>query len=96
MHPMLNIAIQAARQASRIILRFMDQLDKVEVSQKDQNDFVTQVDKMSEKIIKSGANVVICQKGIDDLAQYYLAKAGIFACRRIPREDMEKLANLNS
>ncbi|OGT33444.1 MAG: inositol monophosphatase [Gammaproteobacteria bacterium RIFCSPHIGHO2_02_FULL_39_13] len=51
MHPMLNIAIQAARQASRIILRFMDQLDKVEVSQKDQNDFVTQVDKMSEKII---------------------------------------------
>jgi len=47
---------------------------------------------MSEKIIASGANVIFCQKGIDDVAQYYLAKAGIYACRRIARSDMEKLA----
>ncbi|MEK6819090.1 MAG: thermosome subunit alpha, partial [Nanoarchaeota archaeon] len=48
------------------------------------------------KIIDSGANVVFCQKGIDDVAQYYLAKAGIFACRRIPKSDMEKLSKATS
>ncbi len=47
---------------------------------------------MTEKIILSGANVVFCQKGIDDVAQYYLAKAGIFACRRIPKSDLEKIS----
>ncbi len=47
---------------------------------------------MTEKIISSGANVLFCQRGIDDVAQYYLAKAGIYACRRIPKSDMEKLA----
>ena len=47
---------------------------------------------LTNKIINSGANVVFCQKGIDDVAQYYLAKAGIFACRRITRDDMVKLA----
>ena len=47
---------------------------------------------MTEKIIASGANVIFCQRGIDDVAQYYLAKAGIYACRRIPKSDMEKLA----
>ncbi len=47
---------------------------------------------MTEKIINSGANVILCQKGIDDLAQYYLARAGIFALRRVPRSDMEKIA----
>ncbi|MCC6056020.1 MAG: thermosome subunit, partial [Desulfurococcaceae archaeon] len=38
-----------------------------------------------------GANVVICQKGIDDVAQHYLAKKGIMAVRRVKRSDMEKL-----
>ncbi len=47
---------------------------------------------MVEKIKKSSANVVICQKGIDDLAQYYLAKAGVYAVRRVKKSDMEKLA----
>jgi len=47
---------------------------------------------MTDKIIASRANVVFCQKGIDDVAQYYLAKAGIFACRRTSRSDMEKIA----
>lgn len=51
MHPMLNIAIQGARSASRTILRYFDQLDKVEVSEKEKNDYVTQVDKLSEEII---------------------------------------------
>ncbi|MCS7104431.1 MAG: TCP-1/cpn60 chaperonin family protein, partial [Thermofilaceae archaeon] len=47
---------------------------------------------MVDKIKASGANVVFCQKGIDDLAQYYLAKAGVLAVRRVKKSDMEKLA----
>ncbi len=47
---------------------------------------------MVEKIKASGANVVLCQKGIDDMAQHFLAKAGIYAVRRVKKSDMEKLA----
>jgi thermosome len=47
---------------------------------------------MVDKIKNAGANVLICQKGIDDLAQHYLAKAGIFAVRRVKKSDMEKLS----
>ena len=47
---------------------------------------------MTDKIVFSGANVVFCQKGIDDVAQYYLAQNGIYACRRISKSDMEKLS----
>ncbi|MAE49916.1 thermosome subunit [Candidatus Pacearchaeota archaeon] len=47
---------------------------------------------LTDRIIGSGANVVLCQKGIDDVAQYYLAKAGLFACRRVPKSDLEKVA----
>jgi thermosome len=45
-----------------------------------------------EKIQNAGANVVICQKGIDDLAQHYMAKAGLFAIRRAKKSDMEALS----
>jgi thermosome len=48
--------------------------------------------KMVEKIKNSGANVLICQKGIDDIAQHYLAKEGIFAVRRAKKSDLEKLS----
>ncbi len=47
---------------------------------------------MVEKIAKKGANVVICQKGIDDMAQHFLAKKGILAIRRAKESDMEKLS----
>ena len=47
---------------------------------------------MVDKIIDSGANVLICQKGIDDIAQHYLAKSGILAVRRVKESDMTKLA----
>ncbi len=47
---------------------------------------------MVEKIAKTNATVVFCQKGIDDVAQYYLAKKGIYACRRVKKSDMEGLA----
>lgn len=45
-----------------------------------------------DKIVASGANVLFCQKGIDDIAQHYLAKAGVLAVRRVKKSDMEKLA----
>ena len=47
---------------------------------------------MVEKIVQVGANVVFCQKGIDDIAQHYLAKHKILAVRRVKKSDMEKLA----
>jgi thermosome len=47
---------------------------------------------MVEKVVNSGANVLICQKGIDDVAQHYLAKKKILACRRAKKSDMEALA----
>ncbi len=46
---------------------------------------------ITNNIIQTGATVVICQRGIDDLAQYYLAKAGILAIRRAKKSDMELL-----
>jgi thermosome len=48
---------------------------------------------MVEKVKASGANALFCQKGIDDLAQHYLSKEGIFAVRRVKESDMKKLAS---
>ena len=47
---------------------------------------------MVDRIISSGANVAICQKGIDDVAQHYLAKSNILAVRRVKESDMTKLS----
>ncbi len=47
---------------------------------------------MVDKIISSGANVAICQKGIDDVAQHYLAKSNVLAVRRVKESDMTKLS----
>jgi chaperonin GroEL (HSP60 family) len=47
---------------------------------------------MVDKILSAGSNVVLCQKGIDDMAQHYLARAGVVAVRRIKESDMSKLA----
>jgi len=47
---------------------------------------------MVDKIENSGANVVVCQKGIDDVAQHYLARASVLAVRRVKESDMTKLA----
>ncbi|MHA1213309.1 MAG: thermosome subunit alpha, partial [Candidatus Heimdallarchaeota archaeon] len=52
----------------------------------------TMIEDMVNKIIASGATVILSQKGIDDLAQHFLAKKGILAVRRIKKSDMEKLA----
>lgn len=70
---------------------------KIQINSPDQMEaFLHQEEKMikakTQKVIDSGATVVLCQKGIDDLAQHFLAKAGIYACRRIKKSDMDKLA----
>lgn len=58
--------------------------------------FITQEENllkgMIETIAKTGANAVFCQKGIDDLAQHFLSKKGIFAVRRVKKSDMDKLS----
>src|SRR5437762_547294 len=56
------------------------------------NEEESMLKRMVETVRKSGANVLFCQKGIDDLAQHYLAKAEIYAVRRVKKSDMEKLA----
>lgn len=58
--------------------------------------FIEQEEKMVkdmvDKVAESGANVLFAQKGIGDLAQHYLSKAGILAVRRVKKSDIEKLA----
>ncbi|MCL4363263.1 TCP-1/cpn60 chaperonin family protein [Candidatus Marsarchaeota archaeon] len=70
---------------------------KIEITSPDQMQaFLQQEEKMLrdmvDKVKKSGAKVVFTQKGIDDLAQHYLAKEGIMAARRIKKSDVEKLS----
>ncbi|MEW5896620.1 MAG: thermosome subunit beta [Nanoarchaeota archaeon] len=48
--------------------------------------------KMVDAVVATGAKVLFSQKGIDDLAQHYLAKAGVLAARRVKKSDMEKLS----
>lgn len=59
--------------------------------------FVEQEEKilqdMVNRIVNSGANVVLCQKGVDDLAQHFLAKNGIYCARRVKKSDMDMLAS---
>ncbi|MBU2615797.1 MAG: thermosome subunit, partial [Nanoarchaeota archaeon] len=50
------------------------------------------INELVESVKNSGANVLFCQKGIDDFAQYLLSKEGIYACRRVARSDMEKIS----
>ena len=47
---------------------------------------------MVEKIVAAGANVVLCQKGIDDMVQHFLARKGVLAVQRVKESDMKKLA----
>ena len=69
----------------------------IEITSPDQlQAFLDQEEKMLkdmvEQIASSGANVLICQKGIDDVAQHFLAKKGIYAVRRVSDSDMKKIA----
>ena len=51
MHPMLNIAVRAARSAGNVIIRNMDRLDSITVHTKDRNDYVSEVDRQAEQEI---------------------------------------------
>jgi thermosome len=70
---------------------------KIEITSPDQlqaflDQEETMIKDMVNNIVASGANVLFVQKGIDDLAQHFLAKAGIYTIRRVKKSDMEKLA----
>lgn len=67
-------------------------ITKVDQMQAFLNEEERMLRKMVDTIKASNANVVLCQKGIDDMVQHFLAKAGIAAARRIKKSDMEKLA----
>jgi len=63
--------------------------DQIEAFLKEEE---TMLRNMVDKILASGANVVVCQKGIDDMAQHFMARKGVIAIRRAKKSDMEKLA----
>jgi len=70
---------------------------KISISSPEQlTNFIEQeertIKKMIEQVKSSGANVILCQKGIDDFAQYLLSKEKIYACRRVAKSDIEKIA----
>ena len=63
--------------------------DQMEAFLKQEEDMLRE---MVERVGKAGANVVLCEKGVDDMAQHFLARKGILTVRRIKKSDMEKLA----
>jgi thermosome len=70
---------------------------KINIESPDQMDaFLKQeenmIKSMVEKLVAKGANVILCQKGIDDLAQHFLSRKNILAVRRVKKSDMEALA----
>ncbi len=74
---------------------------KIQITQPDQMQaFLDMEEDMLKKMVRiikaSGANAVFCQKGIDDLAQHFLAKEGIFAVRRVKKSDMNRIARATS
>jgi thermosome len=100
LHPSMPKSVTDAKIA---LLNVAMEIEKTEVDAKIQitspdqlQAFLDQEEKMLkgmvDKIVASGANVLFVQKGIDDLAQHFLAKAGIYTLRRVKKSDMEKLA----
>jgi thermosome len=100
LHPNMPKSVTAARIA---LLNAAVEIEKTEVDAKIQitspdqlQAFLDQEENMLkgmvDRITATGANVLFVQKGIDDLAQHFLAKAGIYTVRRVKKSDMEKLA----
>jgi len=78
-------------------LKNLDIDAKISLNSPDQlQSFINQeenmIREMVNRIVQTGANVLFCQKGIDDFARYLLARAGIYSCRRIARSDLEKIS----
>ena len=80
-----SLEVKKTETSAEVKIRTSDQLKSFLVEEE------RMMQQMAERIKESGANVVVCQKGIDDLVQHYLAKAGIIAVRRAKKSDMEKL-----
>jgi len=103
-HPQMAKSIESAKIAlidSAIEIKNPETDAKIQITDPNQlSGFIEQEEKILTKMVdiikKSGANVVLCQKGIDDIAQHFLAKAGIYACRRVKKSDMEALARATS
>ncbi|HLC91155.1 MAG TPA: thermosome subunit alpha [Candidatus Nanoarchaeia archaeon] len=99
-HPAMPERVESARVAlvdASMEIKNTEIDAKIQITDPHQlNAFLDQEEKtlmnMVEKVKLSGANVLFCQKGIDDIAQHFLAKAGIFAARRVKKSDMEKLS----
>ncbi|MBI2142667.1 TCP-1/cpn60 chaperonin family protein [Candidatus Woesearchaeota archaeon] len=99
-HPSMPRSVRGAKVAlldAAIEVKSTEIEAKIQVSDPAQMQaFIDMEEKMLrdkvEKVVSAGANVVFCQKGIDDLAQHFLAKKGIYAARRVSKSDMEKLA----
>ena len=100
LHPSMPKSVKSARIA---LLNAAVEIEKTEVDAKIQitspdqlQAFLDQeesmIKRMVDRIAATGANVLFVQKGIDDLAQHFLAKAGIYTLRRVKKSDMEKLA----
>ena len=85
---LINSALEIEKTEFSAEIRINDPAQMQQFMQEESNILKGMVDKVSD----SGANVLICQKGIDDLAQHFLAKAGVLAVRRVKESDMSKLA----
>ncbi|MHA2249797.1 MAG: thermosome subunit alpha [Candidatus Kariarchaeaceae archaeon] len=85
---LLNVALETTKTEfdSKLNIETPEQIQKFLDREQDA------LKEMSTKIEATGANVVFCQKGIDDVVQHHLAKAGIMAVRRVKKSDMQKLA----
>ncbi|MBT4935824.1 thermosome subunit [Candidatus Woesearchaeota archaeon] len=99
-HPSMPTYINDAKVAlldSSLEIKNTDIDAKIQITDPSQlNAFLEQEERllqdMVQKVVRSGATVVLCQKGIDDLAQHFLAKAGILAVRRVRKSDMETVS----
>lgn len=85
---LVNSAIEVKETEVDAEIRITDPTQMQAFIEQEENMIKEMVDELS----KAGTNVLFCQKGIDDLAQHYLSKAGILAARRVKKSDMEKLA----
>ena len=85
---LVNIALEVEKTEISAEIRIRDPTQMKAFLDKETN----MLKDMVEKITKAGANVVICQKGIDDMAQHFLAKEGVLAVRRAKESDMDKLS----
>jgi len=85
---LLNAALEVKKTEVSAEIRIRDPAQMQAFLREEENILRRYVD----AITAAGANVVLCQKGIDDLAQHFLAKEGIYAVRRAKESDMKKLA----